>query len=334
LISALLNPKTIEFLPNIAFWLFIICLPTAQFYLAIKDKAIFLNMLILSGYYQLFLGLVIFTSMILTTPTYDMVFSYLMLVPIVILTYKMLFIDFRLIDFGLILLAIISVVALGSRGPLLSYFIYLILLIFNYLINERLKAKSFILLLISTALISVFLLNFNYFIEQINIFLLSQGIQSRSIYLLLSDNIDFSTGRSEIFSDTINNIILNPILGHGIAGDRVFLNGTYPHNIFLEILAQFGIILGGISSLILLTYWFKSVFLNKNKTNQHLAIIFAGLGLISLFFSGSYLTSSNFWLFMAICISSVHFTKHKLSFGNSEKLITEKVVPNEKENNF
>jgi len=334
LLSPLLNPETIEFLPNIAFWLFIICLPTAQYYLAIREKSIFLNMLILSGYYQLFLGLVIFISMILTTPTYDMVFSYLILVPMVILTYKLLFINFRIIDVALILLASISVVTVGSRGPLLSYFIYLVLLFVNYLIKNRLKAKALVLFLLSTTFISAIVLNFNFFIKQLNNLLIKYGIQSRTIYLLLSDNIDFSTGRSEIFSNTINNIFLNPVLGYGIGGDRVFLNGTYPHNIFLEIIAQFGIVLGGIFSLVLIMYWFIGIFLNKNTIDQHLAIIFAGLGLISLFFSGSYLTSSNFWLFMAICISSVHFTKHKLSYINSEKLITEKDVQNEKENNF
>ena len=307
LLSALINPETIEFLPNIAFWLFVICLPTAQYYLAIRDKTIFLNMLIFSGYYQLFLGLVIIISMILTTPTYDMVFSYLMLVPMIILTYKLLFIKFRIIDVALILSALIAVVTVGSRGPLLSYVMYLILLFVNYLIKNRLKAKAFMLFLVSTAFMSAIVLNFNFFIKQLNNLLIRHGVQSRTMYLLLSDNIDFSTGRSEIFSNTVNNIMLNPMLGYGIGGDRVFLNGTYPHNIFLEIIAQFGIILGGIFSLILITYWISGVFLNKSTTNQHLAMIFAGVGLISLFFSGSYLTSSNFWLFMAICISSIHF---------------------------
>lgn len=313
LFSALFNPETIEILPNIAFWFFIISLPTAQYYLAIRDKAIFLNMLILSGYYQMFLGLAIFISMILTTPRYDMVFSYLILVPMVVLTYKQIFIKFRMSDVALIILAFIAVVSVGARGPIVAYFIYLMLLFVNYLIKNRLKAKSLAWILLSTTVIFSIVLNFNFFIKQLNDLLVKNDVRSRTIYLLLSDTVDFSTGRSEIFSDTIDNIFLNPIFGHGIGGDRVFLNGTHPHNIFLEIIAQFGIILGGVFSLILISYWFIGVFLNKSTTNQHLAIIFSGLGLISLFFSGSYLTSSNFWLFMAICISSVHFSKNKSS---------------------
>lgn len=318
--SAILHTKTVMYLPEVSFWLFIICIPTAQYYLVIRDKSIFLRMLILSGYYQLFLGLTIFISMIVSTPTYDMTFSYLVLVPMIILTYKLVFIKFRMIDTILVIASFISVLTVGSRGPLLAYFIYLILLFVNYLNNNRFNGKTYVLGLFLTILTSFFIMNFDLILSRIDKFLFQYGIQSRTIYLLSSDNVDFSTGRSEIFSKTISNITLNPVFGNGIAGDRVFLNGSYPHNIFLEIIAQFGIFLGGVFSLILLFYWFHAVFVNNSRTNQHLTIIFAGLGLISLFYSGSYLTSSNFWLFMAICISSVHFSNNQLSCVDENEL--------------
>jgi O-antigen ligase len=250
--------------------------------------------------------------MSLTALTYDMVFSYLMLVPMIILSYKLLFIRFKLSDVVLVIFAIITVVIVGSRGPLLSYFVYLLLLFVNFVRINRFKAKSFVLVVASTIIISTFMLNLNSYVSQFNNQLIKLGIQSRTIYLLLGNNIDFLTGRSEIFADTVNKILLNPILGYGIGGDRVFLNGTYPHNIFLELFTQFGIVLGGFICLLLITYWVIGIFLNKSPINQHLAIIFAGIGLISLFSSGSYLTSSNFWLFMAICVSSVHSYRKEL----------------------
>lgn len=309
LLSAFINPETIVFLPNIAFWFFIICLPTAQYYLAIKDKTIFLNMLITSGYYQLLLGLVIFVSMILATPTYDMVFSYLILVPTIILSYKIFFIKFKFFDIFLIILSLTAIITVGSRGPLLSYLLYMLLLIIKYLSQNKLKIKTWIIFLLLILVLSIVVINFNLLIEELNKILINNGIQSRTTYLLLSDDVDFSTGRSDIFSITIKNISAKPILGHGIGGDRLFLNGTYPHNIFLEIVSQFGIILGFIFCIILIFYWIKSMFFNKNKVEQDLVIIFAGIGLFSLFFSGTYLTSSNFWLFMSICISSIHFRR-------------------------
>ena len=71
-------------------------------------------------------------------------------------------------------------------------------------------------------------------------------------------------------------------------------------------MVHFGIIIG---SLVLITFiycWFIGIFNNENKAEKDLATMFFGIGLVPLLVSGSYLTSSNFWLFMAVCISSFH----------------------------
>jgi len=312
LVTMLIYPENFEYLIEVSFWLFLICLPTALYYLAIRDKLIFLDMLLLSGYFQMILGLIIFISMIITTPNYDMVFSYLLLVPIVIITYKVLFIRFKLIDIILIIVAIAAILTVGSRGPLLSYMIYIMLLILSYILKKKTKIKDLAILFIAQVVLVILTLNINELfnlLDKLDKLFLKYGIQSRTLYLIMSDNIDFSTGRSDIFSNTISYITQRPILGYGIAGDRVFLNGTYPHNILLEILAQFGVAFGGLIIAIFAFYWISALCFNKSKVEQHLAIIFAGIGLISLFYSGSFLTSSNYWLFMAICISSVNFRK-------------------------
>ena len=317
LVTMLIYPENNEYLVEASFWLFLICLPTALYYLAIRDKTIFLDMLILSGYLQMILGFIIFISMIITTPTYDMTFSYLFLVPIVIITYKLFFVKFKFMDSILIITAIAAILTVGSRGPLLAYLIYIMLLILNYFLKRKIKIKTLAIMFI--AQVSLFILVFNIYdlLILLDKLLFKYGIQSRTLYLLMSDNIDFSTGRSEIFTSTISYITQRPLLGYGIAGDRVFLNGTYPHNIFLEILAQFGVAFGGLIIAIFVIYWIKGLFFNKSKAEHHLAIVFAGIGLISLFYSGSYLNSSNYWLFMAICISSVNFRKKNIGNVNT-----------------
>ncbi len=324
LVNMLIYPQNNVYLIEASFWLFLICLPTALYYLAIRNKTIFLDMLLLSGYFQMVLGFMIFISMIITTPTYDMVFSYLLLVPIVILTYKLVFIKFKFIDGILIILAIAAILTVGSRGPLLAYLIYIMLLILNYFLKRKIKIKALVAMFTAQALFFILAFNINELLTILDKFLFKYGIQSRTLYLLMSDNIDFSTGRLEIFTNTISYIIQRPILGYGIVGDRVFLNGTYPHNIFLELIAQFGVAIGGLIISIFVICWIKGLFFNKNKTEQHLAIIFAGTGLISLFYSGSYLTSSNYWLFMGICISSINFRNRFIGNVDAVKKSCEK----------
>ena len=306
LISSLAFPENNIYLIEAAFWLFLICLPTAIYYLAINDKAIFLDMLLLSGNFQMILGFIIFVSMVISQTTYDMVFSYLFLVPIIIITYKMFFIKFKIIDLISIILGIIAILLYGARGPLLAYIIFIMLLVLNYFLKSKIKPKDLIIIMIAQTSILLLAINVNLLLNNINKLLLQFGLHSRTLYLLMSENIDFSTGRSGIYEMTLERIFKKPIFGYGITGDRLFLNGAYPHNIFLELLAQFGIVFGGIIIIIFVIIWIKGVFVNKNITENHLGIIFAGIGLITLFYSDSYLTVSNFWLFMAICFSTVH----------------------------
>ncbi len=54
-------------------------------------------------------------------------------------------------------------------------------------------------------------------LEQLYNFLLGFGIQSRSINLLLRDEIQLS-GRENIYQQVINKIVENPMLGIGIGG--------------------------------------------------------------------------------------------------------------------
>ena len=320
LITMLIFPQNNEYLLEVSFWLFIICLPTALYYLAIKDKTIFLDMLLLSGYYQMILGFIIFIHIILNNPTYDMVFSYLFLVPIVIMTYKLFFIQFRVIDSIMIILAITSILTIGSRGPLLAYLFYIMLLIFNYSLKKKIKIKALLIQMIAQSAIVIIAFNSNNLLILLNKLLLRYGINSRTLYLFMNENIDFSTGRSDLYTRTISQILQRPIFGYGIVGDRLFLDGTYPHNIFLEIFAQFGITFGGLITATFVFYWIRGLFFNKSQGEEHLSIIFAGLGLISLFYSGSYLTSSNYWLFIAICISSVHFKGSSIEIDSNKNL--------------
>ncbi|WP_088052518.1 O-antigen ligase family protein [Virgibacillus dakarensis] len=309
LINILLYFQNLNYIISVSFWFFLICLPTGLFYIAIKNKTIFLNMLIKSAYYQIVMGLAFILSSLTKDPSYDMVFSYLILLPLIVLVYKS-FYKFLIVDFILILSGLISIIIIGSRGPLLSLAVFFVILLSNRLFRDRKKIKDiFVFLLTCLSLILLFVFYDSFLLRFGNI-LGNYGISSRTLFLFTNDNANFLTGRSDLYNTTIQKITEKPFLGYGIAGDRIFLNGTYPHNLILELLSQFGVILGAFIIILLLFYWINGI-LNKNRIERDIAIIFLGIGLIQLFISGSYLTSSNFWLFMAVCISALHFNDKK-----------------------
>lgn len=311
LINILMFPENVIYLLDVSFWFFLIALPTALYYLSIFDKSIFMSMLIKSAYYQMFAGIIIFVSKLLYNPGYDMAFSYQILIPVVILLYKITHIKYRTLDVILIISGIILILSIGSRGPIVAIIAYSILLYVLKLFENRKRQKTVIINLFTFFVSFILILNINRILLLLEKKLIEFNISSRTLRMIIHGTGDFTTGRSSIYDATILNILEKPFLGYGIAGDRVFLSGTYPHNIFLELLAQFGIIVGSIIAVIFLTYSLKGIFFNKNHIEKHLAVMFFGIGFIQLLFSGSYLTSSNFWLFIAICTSSVHFKKTK-----------------------
>lgn len=310
LFNMLFFPNNFQYLLEISFYLLLICMPIFLYYAAIEDKSILLEMLIKSSYYQMMIGIIFFIATDFSVARYDMVFSYLILVPVEILLYKM-YSDFNIIDILLFFVGLMMIIIMGSRGPMLSLAIYWILLVIKHIHNSENMVRYFIAFFLFVTIIRIIWLNFDIMVLKLDLILRNMGFSSRTLSIFLSDSVDFSSGRINIYSFIIGCIKERPFLGYGLAGDRVLLGGTYPHNIFLEILVQFGIIIGSLIIVLIIYLCIKAMFNNKDKVETDLALLFFGIGFVQLLVSGSYLTSGNFWLFMSICINSTNAIKYK-----------------------
>ena len=126
------------------------------------------------------------------------------------------------------------------------------------------------------------------------------GFNSRTIaWLTMADSSLDSSGRDSLYLDAIVAIKNNPIFGYGILGDRMLL-GLYVHNIFLEILLDFGVIIGGYISIKMIICSIKS-YICLYTRRISVIIIFA---MVSLMVSGSFLHNGAFWLALGIMLNS------------------------------
>ena len=124
--------------------------------------------------------------------------------------------------------------------------------------------------------------------------LLSLNINSRNIKYLLNGIFLNDSGRTQIATNLIDNIT---VFGKGIFGDRVLLNGAYPHNIILEMLYQYGIIFGSILVIGLLIIGIRGYSLASGNLKLFLKLLFI-TGVLKLFISGSYLSfEPQFYMF-------------------------------------
>jgi len=211
---------------------------------------------------------------------------------------------------------LIAIVSTGSRGPLVSFFLGMIVFTFLF------ESNSYKNKLLSSGLISLI-------IASILIFILPESLTSRFLQLTQGDQILTSTGVEQI--STINtrfNFWILSIdnwlrdfktffIGIGSGGFSSFFIWRdfrwYPHNFFLEILVEQGII--GISLIFCLIYFSLKQFLNFKKLrdlSEHSAIWISGT--LVLFFSAQFSGDLNdnriLFMFLAISLSSINLDKN------------------------
>jgi O-antigen ligase len=124
------------------------------------------------------------------------------------------------------------------------------------------------------------------------------GFSGRSIRLFLFD-VSHDSGRLEVFNEYLFLIKQRPLFGYGVASWTTGVGG-YPHNIILEFLFSFGIILGPILFLICCFLFIKELFKTDSKIQQFYHVVISMLML--LFFSGTFTTNPLFFLALSVCL--------------------------------
>jgi hypothetical protein len=299
----------ISYVMNLAFWTIFICLPIGVFVASIKDKHTLYNIMLKASYLITFLvSIVFFVNFKQGVYSYNMSFSYLLLIPLLFHINEStkknnkLFLILVIYEMTLILLY-------GSRGALVSIASFVIIkFIFDSKLNIK-KIASISFTLISFILVTIF---YNQIGRIILNYLSERGYYSRTLTSLFNGNILQDSGRNEIQDIAIQMIKEKPFLGWGVGGELSQI-GTYPHSIVLEILLDFGVIIGTAIIMYLIFLTVKLFFI-KDKTVRELGIIYLCGGLIPLFMSKTYLTSYEFFIFLFLVIpGKAHLRKYKFT---------------------
>lgn len=292
LISVIINENNFVYIGADGFKLTLaICLPVFVAIVSVRDISVFLKTLKYISILTLILGvfytlLLIGGSLNLDDP-YNMSFGYAMLLPMMYLWYSK-----NLVYRFLSLLLAIIVFFVGSRGPSVIFFTYVL---YGFIKNVR---PLFLVLCIS--LFYLLLLNF----ESILFFFIDLfGFESRSIYLLMSgEMLTHTSGREDLYEKAIQLIFDSPfslIVGYGIYGARTAMGGAFPHNMGLELMLDFGFFMG----IVLLIYLFSTIiviYLKIDKGNKNFFMMLVLTCLLPLMVSGSYILDYNFYLLLGV----------------------------------
>ncbi|MBD5357295.1 MAG: O-antigen ligase family protein [Bacteroides sp.] len=206
-----------------------------------------------------------------------------------LIRYKIVCIPLMILCIGIILLT-------GGRGGMVLTIIYTFTFLYIYQkkfhISLTTKLKVAIGIIISIMIIVQYVNNDP---------VLSQS--SQRVFSYISDGgIDMSktSHRDEAYSKAITNWNLSPYFGYGIF-KYYEVNHNYPHNFFLEILLQGGVILFAFYLVLLGLYLYKFAKIMHYVNNTIFLIIFL-YPFINLMFSGTYIGSADFWFCVAYVV--------------------------------
>ena len=194
---------------------------------------------------------------------------------------------------GLILIA-------GCRGALVCYMVAILLyVIFSGGVFRIQKVISILLLLLAIVVISIF---WDEILDVAIKLLESMNIDSRTLTMLSEQSFFDDSGRADIQKTIRDNIGFLP---KGLYYDRIAADGSYAHNLFLELAIQYGILLGGAIIVWLCYHVVRSVFaVSKNPTARVVLYSLIASGLMRLMFSGSYLLNEpGFWLLIGLMLN-------------------------------
>ncbi len=266
-----------------------ICIPTMLAMRVVEKYENFNKMLIIISWCTivlLFIYVICFFVGIVSIENYNMSFGYGLLLPTLVL-YRQQTLFSKII----FLFASLSILFLGSRGPLLVIFAYVMYDIFC-------NNKRYIPIVLGMSIL--FVLSIPFLIDYLD----GLGISSRTLNMFVEGTIDQDSGRGFLTSITVEAILEHPFFGLGIFSDRVLLEGIQPycHNLFLELFVNWGIPLSIVFLFLLLRRIIKTYLLIKYKQQRMLLVLFFVSSFIPLMLSNSYLIDPVIWSFFGLLL--------------------------------
>ena len=192
-------------------------------------------------------------------------------------------------DFFLLLLA-------GTRGPVVAVFLYLISLLFARSMEKPKTAKRVVGWIFAGLVITLLLIYSREIVTFVAKTLQRMGMSSRILSSVTENTFWESEGRETIYEIISRKWKTLPPFGYGLLGDAGVSGGYYAHNIVIEMITDFGWVV----SAVFLTILVLLVRSLCGKKEREETLAFGAVTLVGLIFSGSFMTSTGFWVLIGI----------------------------------
>lgn len=310
LVSFLMGNASTSHLLHVGFWTLGVCIPLAFYVHAVRDKQILLNTLRKAGYAQ---GILLWATLyhMNATSAYSMSASYALLIPLLVCLSRF-FTEKRSCDLVFAVISALMILLFGARGPLLCVTFYVLLQVCFLMKGSVLK---YTLLSVGALGIGVFAFARGWLIRVLTVLMLHFGVYSRTLVQLINGQITSSSGRDHLFSYYLGLIQQKPLTGWGLLGGWL-APSSGPHNMLLELLLAFGMVLGGALCIVAIGLLFRVFFLSRGPLRE-LTAIFAAYSITLYCVAGFVLQTPFFFVFAILCFSKQSHLSTSLRRGDA-----------------
>lgn len=234
------------------------------------------------------------------------VFSGLLLIPAVTFVFEYKWKDNPLYLVPSIVSALLFIVVGGKRIVLISYLLAL-LYVFICDFKEKRRSKSLMIVVLVITAFILFFPSLSAIVKQY------MGVDFYSLRIFDVFGADTSySGRSSIYSTMFDSIMSfeGIVTGRGMNGDMALrTDHQYSHNFFLELIVEFGLIIG-LAIIVAFFHFVIKVVRKRTGYNQILSLLFF-MCFLPLMVSGTFWGSQLFWLSASICLNVLFNYKKK-----------------------
>ena len=206
-----------------------------------------------------------------------------------------------------VLCAVIGVIyafGMGTRGPIVILGAEIVVCIWKY---SKHRTSRKVLALIFLAILAVIFVASPLYLLTLNALrsmLARQHVSTRVIdYMISGEMISYTSGRGDIYADLLNSLSERPILGYGIYGEYPIGYLAGAHNIYLQMVFQFGYPLGIALLASYIAVFVKALRRTKGTLTQGWIILFGCMVFIRGIFRGNWLDYAVFFL-LGLCIQA------------------------------
>lgn len=192
----------------------------------------------------------------------------------------------------------------GSRGPVLMTALFFVILALRSVRGEKNKAKVVLRVFIVAPLVLTAVLLYNILNNYLVALLSAWSVKSRIVQMLLAGRLSYDSGRSIIWGAAVQMIRANPF-GYGAMGSQHVISNYiiagYPHSIVLEMMIDFGVIVGGALLIFLFRRAMAIIFARDNGWSDLFIPIFCTA--CALMVSLCYWSNRAFWICIGIGVN-------------------------------